>query len=209
MAATQTTAQPTSTGSPSSEPSATPTKAKPVVGAKALKACQRRVRAADDVLAAAKIGVRHWAIHVQAQTDGNSQKISPKTMSALFKQTRLAGPSDQQRYRDALDAYEDLDGSCNKVKGAPAKVADKLSDCRDRAQAQKPVWPLPPTAWPTGKPTWRRCSATPKTTSAMLRVSGSGPGAPLPRTSRPIRRPLRISTRRSADRRVCLTPSVG
>ena len=32
-----------------------------------------------------------------------------------------------------------LNGSCGKVKDAPAKVAGKLSDCRDRAQEQKPV----------------------------------------------------------------------
>ena len=140
VAATQSTAQPTRTGSPSSEPSATPTKtANSVAGAKALKACQRRFRAADDVMAAAKIGVQHWATHVQAQTDANARKISTKTMSARFKQTRLAGPADQQRYRDALDAHEDLNRTCHKVKGAPAKVADKLGDCRDRAQAQKPV----------------------------------------------------------------------
>ncbi len=60
-------------------------------------------------------------------------------MSALFKKTRLAGPADHQRYDDALSAYKDLNGSCAKVEGAPAKVAGKLSNCRDRAQAQKPV----------------------------------------------------------------------
>ncbi len=139
VAATQSTAQPTSTGSPSSKPSASPTKTAKPVGAKALKACQRKVRAADDVLAAAKVGVRHWAIHVQAQTDANAARITPKAMNALFKETRLAGPADHQRYGDALDTYEDLNGSCDKVEGASAKVADKLSDCRDRARAQKPV----------------------------------------------------------------------
>ena len=140
VAATQSTAQPTSTESPSSEPSATSTKAPTVAtGAKALKACQRRVRVADDVLAAAKTGVRHWAIHVQAQTDANARKISIAKMGALFKKTRLAGPADQQRYRDALSKYEDLNGSCDKVKGATASVAEKLSNCRDRAKAQKPV----------------------------------------------------------------------
>ena len=60
-------------------------------------------------------------------------------MGALFKKTRLAGPADQQRYRDALSKYEDLNGSCDKVKGATASVAEKLSNCRDRAKAQKPV----------------------------------------------------------------------
>lgn len=140
VAATQSTAQPSKSASPSTEPSPTPTKsATSDIGAKKLKACQRKVRAADDVMRAAKIGVLHWATHVQAQTDANAQKISSATMSARFKKTRLAGPTDLQRFDDALDAYKDLNGSCDKVKNAPAKVASKLSDCRDRAQAQKPV----------------------------------------------------------------------
>ena len=140
VAATQSTAQPTSTGSPSSEPSATPTKkARSVTGAETLKDCQRRVRAADDVLAAAKVGVQHWATHVQAQTDANARKISRARMNALFKKTRLAGPADNRRYGAALHAYQDVTGSCGKVKGAPPKVARELSDCRQRARAQQPV----------------------------------------------------------------------
>ena len=75
------------------------------------------------MLAAAEIGVRHWAIHVQAQTDANARKISTAKMSARFKATRLDGPADQRRYRDAIDAYEGQDGSCAKVKGAPSVQA--------------------------------------------------------------------------------------
>ena len=140
VGATQSTAQPSGTESSSSEPSASPTKtATTVVGAKALKACQRRVRAADDVMAAAKIGVAHWTTHVQAQTDANARKISAAQMSALFKKTRLAGPADHQRYEDALSEYKDLKGSCAAVDGAPANVASKLSKCAERAKAQKPL----------------------------------------------------------------------
>ncbi len=144
MAATESTAQPTRSTTPTPQPKPTST-SKPtatpgaVKAVKALKACQSRVRAADDVLAAGKTGTLHWAAHVQAQTDANKSKITVTEMKARFKESRLAGPADQQRYADALSTYKDLSGSCGKVKGAEDKVAGKLADCNERAKAQKPL----------------------------------------------------------------------
>ena len=104
-----------------------------------MTACQRKVDAADKVLSAARTGVLHWATHVQAETDADAGKISTSLMQARFAKTRVAGPGDQSRYAKARSEYQKLDGSCAKVKGASASVAGKLADCRERADAQKPV----------------------------------------------------------------------
>ena len=57
-------------------------------------------------------------------------------MKARFKKTRLKGPDDLKRYDDALSAYEDLEGSCEKVKGAETAVAAALAKCEKRSKAQ-------------------------------------------------------------------------
>jgi len=151
VAATEATATPSPSLSPSPSPStATPsssssTAAKPGVSTAVqkaknkLRACEAGVDSADAVLAAAKAGVGHWAMHVQAQTDANARKISVDQMQTLFKKTRLAGPADERRYRDAVSAYEDAKASCSSVKGADRATAAALRSCQQRAEAQRPV----------------------------------------------------------------------
>jgi hypothetical protein len=159
VAATELTASPTG-GTPSSDPTTTPSSSSSTTSSKrrasgaaekALAKCQRKVRAADNVLAAAKTGVSHWATHVQAQTDANQGKISAAEMSALFSQTRRAGPADQRRYADAVAKYQDVSGSCAKVKNADPSTAAELAKCDDRARAEKPVL----TAAAPGMRDWR------------------------------------------------------
>ncbi|MET0694849.1 MAG: hypothetical protein ABWX96_19660 [Propionibacteriaceae bacterium] len=131
--------------SPSTSPSETPSEsASPSAAAEAageseLKGCRDKVEAADDVLAAAEVGLGHWSEHVQAQTDANAGKISMDKMDAIFKRTRLAGPDDVSAYSDAKKDYGDESGSCDPVTGASAKIADSLSACNKRAEAQQPV----------------------------------------------------------------------
>ncbi len=125
-----------------SSPSQTPsTTADPASAAaqQALVACQTTVRAADEVIKQGTTGVEHWAGHIQAQKDSFAGKISTEQMKAQFKATRLKGPGDQKRYDDALSAYQDLDGSCDKVKRAESVVAAALADCNKRSKAQKPL----------------------------------------------------------------------
>jgi hypothetical protein len=142
--ASQQTAVPTKSSSPSPKPSpsTTPTKATPTTTSaarKALTACQAKVRAADAVITEAKIGVGHWARHVQAQTDYNAHKLTNAQMKAEFKVTRLAGPADQSRYAAALTTYQSDDAACKTVKGAPAKITKPLGKCVDRNEVQTPV----------------------------------------------------------------------
>jgi hypothetical protein len=127
-----------SSPSPSTTASST-TKPASAAAVKALEACQKKVDAADAVLKQGKIGVLHWAEHVQAQKDYFAGKITAVQMKAHFKRTRLKGPDDLKRYDDALSTYEDLEGSCAKVKGADHAAAATLAKCEDRSNAQEPV----------------------------------------------------------------------
>jgi hypothetical protein len=128
-----------STAESSPSPSPTTSATADAAAAKALEACQQRVRAADAVLKQGKIGVLHWTAHVQAQTDNFDGKIDVEEMRARFKKTRVKGPADLKRYNEALSTYEDLEGSCSKVRAADTAVAASLKKCNERSKAQKPL----------------------------------------------------------------------
>jgi hypothetical protein len=129
------------TAESSPSPSISVSSSKPVDAAatKALETCQEKVKAADAVLKQGKTGVQHWAEHVKAQKDNLSGKATVDEMKARFKKTRLKGPADLKRYNAALSTYEDVDGSCAKVKGADAAVTATLVKCDARSKAQQPV----------------------------------------------------------------------
>ena len=141
-----TTTPPTSPPASSATPSQTPT-AKPsktvdpntVKAEQALEACQAKVSAGDKVIKEAKTGVGHWAAHVKSQRLADEGKIGLDEMKARFKATRLKGPADQKRYRDAVDAYDKEDGSCSEVAKAPKAVAASLEKCASRSSDQESV----------------------------------------------------------------------
>jgi hypothetical protein len=133
---TETQAPSTAESSPSPSATADPASA---AAQKAFEECQAKVKAADEVIEQGKTGVEHWAGHIGAQKDKNTGKITTEQMKAQFKATRLKGPGDLKRYGDALSAYEDLEGSCKKVKGAESVVASSLVKCEERSSAQKPL----------------------------------------------------------------------
>jgi hypothetical protein len=139
-ATTESQAPSTAESSPSPSPKASSTtKPANAAAAKALEDCRQKVKAADKVRKEGKIGVLHWAEHVQAQKDYFNGKTSTEEMKGRFKKTRLKGPADLRRYDDALSTYKDLEGSCAKVKGAESEVAAALAKCEKRSEAQKPV----------------------------------------------------------------------
>jgi hypothetical protein len=129
---------PTETPSPTTK--ATPS-AKPASGAavRALKDCRERVRAADEVLGEAEVGIAHWADHVDAERRESKGDISAEKKANIFKDTRLKGPADQKRYAAAIRRYERLDATCGPAKGADEKVAASLAKCQERLKAQKAV----------------------------------------------------------------------
>lgn len=130
----------TAESSPSPSATASPSdSAAEAAAAKAVRACQEKVTAADEVLKQGKTGVLHWAEHVDAQKDYFAGDATVVQMKGRFKATRLKGPGDLKRYDDALSTYQDLDGSCAKVKGAESAVATTLAKCAKRSKAQQPV----------------------------------------------------------------------
>jgi hypothetical protein len=128
----------TAVSSPSPTETAT-TDAASAAATKALEACQAKVTAADAVRKEGKTGVLHWADHVDAQADYFDGKLTSVELKARFKKTRVKGPADLKRYNKALSTYEDLEGSCDKVKGADSAVATSLKKCSERSKAQRPV----------------------------------------------------------------------
>ena len=97
------------------------------------------MKAADEVLEKGEIGVSNWMDHVQVQTDDFAGKLTTEERKARFAKTRLKGPGDVDRYQDARNAYEDLEGSCDKVEGADSAIAAALKKCTERSEAQQPV----------------------------------------------------------------------
>jgi hypothetical protein len=131
---------PTPSESASAKPSASPKAAEDDSSAvAALAACRAKVRAGDEVLAVAEVGMRHWSDHVQAQTDANADRISTARMTKIFTRTRLAGPDDEEKYEDALAEHEAQEGRCAPTAGMPSEVADHLERCAERERAQEPV----------------------------------------------------------------------
>ena len=145
VGATESTAVPTTTPRATATPSSTPTataSATPTPSRAAVKAmddCRDRVRAADRVLDEAKPGIAHWEAHIEAERKAEARTISAAKQQAIFKRTRLAGPSDQRRYADAVNDLERIDGSCRKVDGADATIKTAMAKCQERSKEQKPV----------------------------------------------------------------------
>jgi hypothetical protein len=144
--ATVSTAQSTSPSLTSATPSPTPTsEASKTVdpstakAQQALEACKQKVSAGDKVIEEAETGVGHWASHVKAQRLADEGEIGLDEMKARFKETRLKGPDDQKRFGDAVDAYEEQDGSCSAVEDAPKAIAASLEKCASRSSDQEPV----------------------------------------------------------------------
>jgi hypothetical protein len=144
--ATVSTAQSTSPSLTSATPSPTPTsEASKTVdpstakAQQALEACKHKVSAGDKVIEEAETGVGHWASHVEAQRLADEGEIGLDEMKARFKETRLKGPDDQKRFGDAVDAYEEQDGSCSAVEDAPKAIAASLEKCASRSSDQEPV----------------------------------------------------------------------
>jgi hypothetical protein len=128
-----------STAESSPSPSASTSPSTSAAAAQALQACQKKVQAADEVLKEGKTGVLHWIDHVDTQADALAGKLTEAERTERFGKTRVKGPGDVKRYDDAVDEYESVKGSCDKVKGADSAVAATLKKCNERSKAQQPV----------------------------------------------------------------------
>lgn len=106
--------------------SAIPTPSTP---AKPADRCAAEVGAAEAELAAARIAVEHWREHVQARTDLLAGRIDQATTKAIWKRTRLAGPTDLEHLTAATTAHAAARGGCTNTPGT------KGTACRHRLTA--------------------------------------------------------------------------
>ena len=119
-------AAPASLSSASSRSAAIPT---PPTPAKPADRCAAEVGAAEAELAAARIAVEHWREHVQARTDLLAGRIDQATTKAIWKRTRLAGPTDLEHLTAATTAHAAARGGCATTPGT------KGTACRHRLTA--------------------------------------------------------------------------
>lgn len=99
---------------------------------KAVSDCRREVALTESVLQAAGPGVDHWRQHVQAQTDLTLGRNTEAETKAIWKRTKLPGPSDVAKYQTARSGHKAVDGACKPVKGAETDQAEQLKQCRAR-----------------------------------------------------------------------------
>ena len=78
--------------------------------------------------------MRHWAEHIQAQTDAFAGEITVGKMEGIFDSTMKAGDEDEKRYTAAVKSYHHRDGSCRAVAGAPARIGKQMSPVRRPGQ---------------------------------------------------------------------------
>lgn len=100
--------------------------------AEAVADCRREVGRAESVLDAAGPGVDHWRQHVQAQTDLSLDRNTEAETKAIWKRTKLAGPSDIAKYQTARSGHTSVADACKAVEGAEDDKADQLQQCRAR-----------------------------------------------------------------------------
>jgi hypothetical protein len=100
----------------------------------AVNKCASDLSAAAKVLSAARLGVHHWHIHVQARTDALADRISGRRLNRIFNRTRLGGPRDQHRYHAAQKGFS---GKLRCDFGPKVTGSDKglVADCTTRARA--------------------------------------------------------------------------
>lgn len=132
-------AQVTATASPTPEATVseniTPAPSPATVPA-AATACRDSTAAAQAVVDAARIGVDHWAAHVQSRTDLFAGKITGDEMRAIWKATRLAGPNDVAGLNKALVAYKPQADACAQERSTvPSDPADRVEHCLQRHEA--------------------------------------------------------------------------
>ncbi|NIK58574.1 hypothetical protein [Kribbella shirazensis] len=106
-----------------SQPSASPLLARTA----SLEGCVAEVAAADAEVAAARIGIGHWAEHIQARTDLLTGSQPKEVTKAIWKRTREAGPADLTRHQQAVAEHARRAGSCA---GAPKST--QLTACQQR-----------------------------------------------------------------------------
>lgn len=100
-------------------------------------ACRDATETAEEVVDAARTGIDHWAMHVQARTDRLAGRITEDGMRATCKATRRAGRQDVGELQQAVAAFERQAGLCAQVEPSsiPAELSEPMARCFERSEA--------------------------------------------------------------------------
>jgi hypothetical protein len=130
------TATNTAGASPSGAPRTSSTSPKPAMPA-ALRSCAGEVRAQDSLVMTMATGIGHLDHHVQAMKDNWAGKISVDQMKAMWKMTRLAGPSDIAAYKRDTTAVHTAGHPCATLSPSklPASFQKQGTSCQERSAA--------------------------------------------------------------------------
>lgn len=102
-------------------------------------ACRTEVTRADALVAAGATVADDWAAHTSSLTRLDTGRITQAEADATWKRTRLAGPSDMQRYRAASAAYTRSKGACARMGALPDAFVRAAARCKQRANADSNV----------------------------------------------------------------------
>lgn len=119
--------------SSSSSSSATP------VAPAAFMACRMEVTRGDALAVASATVADDWEGHTSALTRLEAGRITQAEADAIWKRTKLAGPSDMKRYQAALTAYTRSKGACARMGALPSAFAGAGAQCAQRANANSDV----------------------------------------------------------------------
>ena len=115
--------------------SSTPTPDRPVATqaglSTSLRACAASLREEQRAVDAAGRGVRNWNDHVRARTAMLDGRISMDEMDAIWARTQAAGPGDQKRFNQAMQATQP--STCARLRDA--RDSKPAARCVQRSQA--------------------------------------------------------------------------
>jgi len=70
-----------------------------------MKACKQQLRAGDELIAAAEIGIGHLVTHIGAHHAWLMGELTEDEKKDTYKRTRLAGPADLTAFDGAMTRY--------------------------------------------------------------------------------------------------------
>jgi antitoxin (DNA-binding transcriptional repressor) of toxin-antitoxin stability system len=101
----------------------------------ALQQCRAEIRAEEGLVKVMATAIGHLGKHIQAMRDNWTGRISVDEMKAMWKMTRLAGPSDLAAYKRSSSAVTSAGHPCAAL--VPARLAvsfrKQAGECQSRS----------------------------------------------------------------------------
>lgn len=127
--------------SPSSDPSAAAAASREDAAAAALKTCAATAKSGAQLGTAAAASARDWGIHIQAEKDNDSGKITFAQAEKLWAQSKSRSKSDLAGFASASTAWKKAQHGCDRIVDATKGTASATagSACAANIEAVKKV----------------------------------------------------------------------